>query len=80
MGGQWGLLRRCMSLDPERSRNRMGARVMTATNTIDRELNKAELGQSNELRDEELEQVVGGKVTFAPMSITRKIDTSTPTW
>jgi bacteriocin-like protein len=41
-----------------------------ATNTI-RELTEAKLDLSNELRDEELEQVIGG-------SITRKIDKSSP--
>ena len=41
---------------------------MTPTNNIDREL-----GQSNELQDEELEQVVGGDLSF-----THKIDKASP--
>jgi bacteriocin-like protein len=44
----------------------MGTRVMT-TNNIDREL-----GQSNELRDNDLECVVGG------LTVTKEVDASSP--
>ena len=49
-----------------RPRTEMGTRVMT-TNNIDREL-----GQSNELRDNDLECVVGG------LTVTKEVDASSP--
>jgi type VI protein secretion system component Hcp len=49
-----------------------GACAMNPTNNNDRELNKAELGQNNELLDEELAGAAGG------LSITKQIDSSSP--
>jgi hypothetical protein len=44
-----------------------GARIMPANKTIDREPTEAKLDLSNELRDEDLERVIGGKLSDLPV-------------
>jgi bacteriocin-like protein len=49
---------------------------MPTSNTIDRELTETKRDVSNELRDEELEQVIGG--SLSPFFVTMRMDKASP--
>jgi hypothetical protein len=63
MGGQWGLLRRCILLDPERLPRRYGEKIMSKSNDTSK-LGDAKL-ENRVLAESELDAVTGGYVPTA---------------